>query len=284
MDEVQDSGRDGVCLVCRTHMHASEICDLDPEHEVVHLADDVTGLRRLHDDVWAHDDDVPYRRILTWVAAAVFSGPFISICSSRIPRDAAILVVALYFVALALGFVRLLRTRNPPVGVPELRASELGKPTAEGRVEAAETIRAPLSGTDCAAFGVRVLSDGSTGGPVILREARAAEIDVVGDDGRTVRVPAGRVRLIEHGTTGEIFEGAQLASYLGEVGRAMKLLDKLDPVDEAEEVVIEPGDRIALYGDVGEMADPEPSGYREIRWLRVALGTPILELRRRDRG
>jgi hypothetical protein len=136
-----------------------------------------------------------------------------------------------------------------------------------GRVEADETLEAPLSGEPCVAFRVT----GRAGpGEDRVDDAGAIAFTVVTDGGERVRVlaPPARVRI----ATRPRAATAAVADLLEPRGLVPGAL-------ELAEGHVAPGDRVRVTGTPTQVADPRaPAGYRGDSFLRALVETDGVEL------
>jgi hypothetical protein len=175
--------------------------------------------------------------------------------------------VLFFFVFLVVAWivdvVRRRRSRPKPSGASRLSGKSPRHPMPAVVRAAKRTLDAPLSDRTCVAWGVELLSPRSEGaGPVFLIDGETAELELELDDGRIVRVPAGRSRIF--GPTGRHPRGAA-GYYL-----STRPLDEdpdpdaehfpLVPADHATEMLVNVGDRVHLRAEL----TPADGVYREV--------------------
>lgn len=274
------------CLDCRTLLLEAS-CD-DPAHETVPIAESVARVRRA---IWGEPETrlepLPWLHRFGWVLARAGMGvaativaclPF-SACSDH-PLDemlsermwgfialmCAIVVPALIWEGLSEHRSELTATRAVEVEPREPKLvpwrAETERQGLSGLVAAGGGETSPIGKRPCAAWAVWLARDDG----VLLRAAFSSELTLRLDDGREVRVPAGRVRFDESGRRERVSgEGAsELLCALG--------LEDVRGATEAWEVTLSKGDRLELYAEL----DRIPSGYRDGGHELVAHGVPEL--------
>jgi len=162
--------------------------------------------------------------------------------------------------------------------------------TFEGVVRRRDGIQlAPFSGRRCLAFGVLFTHLTSVWrSAVTLRDAVAVEFDIELNDGSTVRVPGGRVRLSLRATETIRPRARALREYLAEVDPLHARSEGLQPYpfQRVGEVLVRPGQRVEIRGTFEPMPDPSVAerglSYRAAPpTILVATGTPWLRPRGR---
>lgn len=287
------AGEGGLCLVCRTRLGVGEVCDLDPRHPVAAL-DTPAGRERAISAVWGPASARSQARQLARAGAgggvaggaAEALGHGCTGCGelAGAGEAGAVIGVVLAIVAVALSAVILVwligkavtawqrrKHRLRPQGVPRALPVGVGA-WVEGTVRA-RLHQGSFSGErDCVAWGLVALADEHRTGPVLLRDGRTEAFALALDDGRTVEVPAGRARVWSAGdapaSAREDLEGDALRGLLGPLAKGEDEYDAPAPAARAESVLILPGDRVRLFGEMAPVAGD--GGYREaVSTLRV---------------
>jgi len=282
--------RTALCLDCRTALTPGESCDAHPRARAVDLANPADRNRAL-DAVWGP----PHLRMRTAAKAGGLGGGAGGIfegcggCGElgSIEGEAAVallVVVVAAFVAIGLYllikhivyWIREYRARPRPAG-------SAWKPlhpqrTVRGTIVAVtggETI-APLTATPCAAWGLVLEHDRATGGRVMLRDGETRGMTIRLDDGRTLELPAGRVRV-----DGKVTETRSASA---------GLLKTIDPHhvahderailanDDGHETRLAVGDALEITGGlVEQFATNAPATFRESAPTELVLaGVPSL--------
>lgn len=277
-------------MECRTALAPGERCDAHPKSLTLDLGDPAQRTRAL-DVVWG-PPHLRARRAAQVGAAGgtaggLFEGCSISSCGDCAGVDlsgealvailviavAAIVAIALYF--LIKRIVYAIRAHNARVKPNGSRWQPSRVPRMRGTIQNVTPSKAPLSGTECAAWGIVVTEGRSSGGPIMLRDGGTAGFTLALEDGRTVTIPAGRLRVVGSGED-ESVRGDYLVSVDPQytTGDATPVI----PVDDAREVRLSAGDNVVVFGGIGERFDPNaPAGYRDApKTLLVVEGVPIL--------
>ena len=292
-------------MVCRTALTRGERCDTDPAHEVVALGDD-DGRELLVRAAWGTPDvRLAETRMAMHAQQAVallaIFGFLVGLCGLWVvmPGLGALHVLgAAASMALFWGGGNLMLGQRPstfPVGgrpllgagaEPDAAAVDAPLFGLNGVASGSQTLLAPASGIECAAYAIELHYVGYGGDRVMLRDAASAGFDVVLGDGRIAHIPAGRVRLVAPMRQVVNLDNHALEHYLGsldpqhEPGRAFNPL-RYNVVAEA---VLLAGEPVELLSRFEPEVNPRaaPTGYREpapVVW--VARGLPVLRLSER---
>lgn len=277
-------------MECRTALAPGERCDAHPKALTLDLADPAQRTRAL-DVVWG-PPHLRARRAAQVGAAGGTAGGLFEGCSLGSCGDcagvdfsgealvailviaaAAIVAVLLYF--LIKRIVYAIRAHNARVKPTGSRWQPPRRPLMRGTIQHVTATKAPLSGTECAAWSIVVTEGRSTGGPIMLRDGGTAGFTLALEDGRTVAIPAGRIRVTGRGedeSIGESYLASIDPSHTG--GDATPVI----PVDDAREVRLAAGDKVLVFGGLGERFDTNvPTGYRDAPpTIVVVEGVPVL--------
>jgi hypothetical protein len=155
----------------------------------------------------------------------------------------------------------------------------------EGRVIGEPEMPVPIGERSrCLAYAIELAESRLLGRDVMLRDAVTGGFEIALDDGRIVRVPAGRLRL----------EGPTTWRKRDEVEGAIGWVRKLDPkwvadeefspipFDEVGEATLGPGDRVAIPNELDAVADPtRAGGYRDAAMALAPVGVPRVRITRK---
>ncbi len=286
-----------VCLGCRSLLGEGEACARGGGHDVVSLDTD-QGRARLDDEVWGPDSRA--RKLRQAARAGAGGGTFGGLldgCGGLDGCDVggdlgsvvagivivivfAIVAVVLYWlVKMIIRLVREALDRPVPHGALLPAPGRRNKKRVSGVVRGGTRVPSPWGASAPLGYAVALFAKRVVGGGAVLRDAMVGELEVALDDGRVMRVPAGRAWV--HGTLAPIDGASQaLASLVGE-GDEGEGGRKLVPVKEARALTIEPGDRIDVLCDVETRADAALAGaYRQNAGVVVPTGVPVLRVRK----
>jgi len=128
-----------------------------------------------------------------------------------------------------------------------------------------------LAGEQVAAFGVRLTSKRFLGSSVMLLDGVSSGFTVQLAGGRTVQVPAGRVRVEGPANRGSNLSQQRMEAHLAQIDptrRNPEAADELDPIpyDHAVELTLKPGDSVEVIGRLEVVPDPTApaAGYRDV--------------------
>jgi len=272
---------------CRTALAPGDTCDAHPKAKTLDL-NDANQRRRAVDLVWGpphlRGRQIAKAGSVGGGAGGLFEGCQACDIGGDIGGEAAVAILVIIVAAIAavllyylvkwiVHAIRNYRARPRPAG----SAWRPHRPTRtlRGKITEASQVRAPLTDQACAAWGVTITHDRTTGGPVMLRDGRTAGMTLLFDDGRTVRIPEGRVRF---GVLGS--EEKPRTDYLQRIDPEYSENEEqpVIPVDEAHEVRLEIGDTVEIIGGLEEKFDANaPAGYRDAPPTQLAVsGTPTL--------
>lgn len=249
-----------------------ESCDVSPRHRVVAL-DNQRGREALSDEVWSVPRlqlfATPESRLIlavflvaTFVIATLLASPTVGAILAFLP-----VLIGLPTIYAVRQLMTRARGKKLPRGVPTrvlLPAATRSEQPLQGRIRATTTFPAPLSGRECLGYSMMLRCDEYIGGDVLLGHAEIASCEVELDDGRIVAVPPGRVRLEleHHDDLIEIADRAAIDHFLARIeGTDSELSGHYSglPYDHAWEGLLQPGDRVAVFGTVTNL----PMSYRE---------------------
>ena len=255
-----------MCIDCRVLLRTDEPCDVNPRHRVVPL-DTAPGRQDLADEVWS----VPRLRLFaspesrllltvflvaTFVITTLAASPTVGVILFALP-----IFLGLPTIYAAQRLMARARGKKLPRGVPSrvlLPPATQREEPLQGRIRATSTFPSPLSGRECLGYSMLLRCDDYIGGDVLLGHGEIASCEVELDDGRVVTVPPGRVRLELEDLT-EIADRAAVDHYLASI--ESELIGQYPglPYDHAWEGLLQPGDRVAVFGTVTNL----PMSYRE---------------------
>jgi len=289
-----------VCLGCRTAMLAAGRCDCG-DSRVVDIRKS-RGRVLLRREVWGSDEQ--QGRLVrigarTARAATLGLGAILFVAldySSSQPDLGPPLVpcpVAVGLAAIVAGVAvgaaysrdrKERRTRLRPHGVragPAL-ASVGGSARPRLGIAEGETFRSPLGDEDCLAFEISLRAENArgAGADLVWREARTGGFTVRLDDGETVRIPPGSIRLSRAPDSARTSHAEACKRLLPELGNDDVGLPCV-PSTAAFEQIVRPGARVAVVGPLESHEDgdaPRESLRAPSRMILVPVGTPVLAL------
>jgi hypothetical protein len=139
-----------------------------------------------------------------------------------------------------------------------------------GRVAVDASTVVGLSGAAGVAHALRLRTGRFLHSDLMLVDGRSAGFLVQLEDGRQVRVPAGRVRLQGPVKRERVVSRARAdlrVDRLDPLGQQLQSAEELDPIpyDRAGELVLRPGDPVELWGRLEPVVDPRAAhgGYRQ---------------------
>ncbi|EYF06987.1 Hypothetical protein CAP_1246 [Chondromyces apiculatus DSM 436] len=283
-------------------------------HRVTSL-DSVEGRGKLLDEVWGPPSARRRARQLARAGGGgVGVGSVLEGCTScggcDVPDGEALIVVAvialigavcmaLYWVVMKIvEAIRAHQNRPKPHG-GLLRPASVGRRVGPAGVitrvlpdpQAApgvgpRLLEAPASGVGCAAYAVDLSCKRFLRAGLMLHTAESAGFEVRLDDGSVAHVPAGRIRLegpMERRSRGS---APAVARYVEELAPRNPEPDDdaLFPYDTVQELVLQPGDRVRLFGEFERIVDAGAAGsYRGgAQAILMPVGVPAL--RREPKG
>jgi len=288
--------RTRVCLGCRSLLADGESCDGGPGHHVVDVATK-KGRGALVDAVWGSGARLKGKEIAragTTGAGVGGLGQALD-CGSCTGADvgsggealailavvlvAAAAAIALYFlVKVIVTFVR--RKMSEPRASGASRqlppVPEAGK-GVRGRVAGVPELTAPISNETCLGYVAELTSQRLLTRHVMLREGRTCGFEVMLDDGRVVRVPAGRIHLEAERERFSRADRPSAETWLEGIDRQSFANEPLAPVpfEESAEARLAPGDVVEVAPELDTVADPSrAAGYRDAAMALAPVGVP----------
>lgn len=272
------------CLDCRTPLATRAQCDGGKAHRVVDLAT-VEGRVGFFNEVWG---PASLRRSARQAAKAGGAGAAVDSCANASACDgcsgigdagelgaviagiliAAVVAVAIWWVvSKIIEYVRMKRAQLKPKG------ALIGAPRGGGAAVYG-TVRSAKSADGVAAVALQLLQSRLGANAVMLRYASTDGMEIALDDGSTVRIDPGRVRL---DGTFEAVDDPIVAHDLidATVGEPLKDDEgyELIPFNVCQRVTLKVGDRVALFGPLTvamDRSDPRMlSAFRDISRVLV---------------
>jgi hypothetical protein len=177
---------------------------------------------------------------------------------------------------------------------------KLRKPVATGAFAAAPKLKASVASVSGVAKNGQLLDtpwrEGSAyawamelhesrvlGGGAMLRDARTAGFTVQLPDGRPVRVPAGRIRVLSPLSRVMNAEEEKLSHYVDAVDKTRDGKTTLFPHDYARAITIEDGDEVEVVGELMPDPDAPVGGYREAAGGMIPVGVPYLRVKKPEK-
>jgi len=293
--------RTRVCLQCRTAYGEDETCPAK-RHETISIKED-PGRKKLDDEVWGPDSRArALRRMAKAGAGGGAAGGILKGgcggcdvgglegCSSVGELGEAALVilaiVAVGLVAIVLTrliwklivYIRMRRDQPKPHGAL-LRPPKIARKVhAVGTVKTGQPSKTPWKAGSCLAYAMELHKKNLLGGGAMRRDAATAGIEIALDDGRVMRVPAGRIRLLGRLAKQDVdkhrlLDSVDLAGHLTRDGR------EFFPYDHTLGLTLKSGDRVEVLGQIELAADPGAAGgYRASAGVVVPVGVPVLRV------
>jgi hypothetical protein len=194
----------------------------------------------------------------------------------------ALIGIVLFFVIRAI--VRWLREKlRRPVPHGALQAApklKKGVASIGGIVRAGgEPLELPWkSGRTAYAWAMELHEKYVLGGGAMLRDARTSGFALQLDDGRALRIPAGRIRVVSPLARVEDAEIDKLEAMVNGIDRARGGDRTVFPFEYARGVTIEEGDRVEVLGELAPDPDAQGGGYRQNAGGFVPVGVPYLRV------
>ncbi|MBX3229600.1 MAG: hypothetical protein KIT84_04635 [Labilithrix sp.] len=296
--------RSRICLSCRTLFDHGEDCR-GKGHQTVSIVSRA-GRTKLFDEVWGPDSRArAVRNAAKAGAGGAASGSALDYCNGCDVLDACsagdagvggIMALIVIVVAAAVGvilywlirtIVRFVRDRmHEPQPHGALYAAPKPKKVvaaARGVVRGGELLDTPWREGSAYGWSMELHERRVLGGGAMMRDARTAGFDVTLEDGRTLRVPPGRIRVL--GTLARVdAEVAKLEGLVAEIDRARMSERTVFPFDYARALTIEEGDHVEVIGELTHSADTAAGmGYRANAGLMEPVGIPFLRVEKAAR-
>lgn len=288
--------RCGICLACRTVLAEGEACPGGRAHQTVSLAQPA-GRLRLDDEVWGPDSRARQTRQAAKAGAGGAGiGGFFEGCSGcdvgaadlggeaflavlAVVVAAGIAILAFFAIRALVHWIREKLERPKPHGA-FARAPRAPSPVvaASGVVRGGTPMALPWAAGSVFGYAMLLYEARTFGGGAMLRDAATAGFEVDLDDGRVLRVPAGRIQVV--GPLPRVHaERTRLEGVLGQIAPGAPGAPELFPFDRVKGQTIGPGDRIELLGEVQHAADASSSGgYRAHAGVLSPVGVPVLRV------
>lgn len=278
------------CLDCRTPIASDSECDGGKAHRVVDLAT-VDGRVRFFNEVWG---PASLRRSARQAAKAGGAGAAVDSCANASACDgcsgigdagelgavivgiliaAFVAVILWWLISKLIEYIRMKRAQLKPKG------ALVGAPRAGGAAVYG-TVRSARSEDGVAAVGLQLVQSRLGANAVMLRYASTQGMELTLDDGSTVRIDPGRVRL---DGTFEAVDDPTVAHALIDATVGEPLEDDegyaLIPFNVTQRVTLKVGDRVALFGRVQLAWSDErsmQSAFRGASQQLVPVGVPSL--------
>lgn len=295
--------RTRVCLTCRTLFDDKEDCRGKGHHTVNVRAR--KGREALADEVWGPDSRArALRQAAKAGAGGAGVGGLLDGCGGSFsPFDACdgmgsasegivgvLIAVLVVIVAAILGAIlffifralyRWLREklRRPvatgaPTAAPKPRKKGIA---GRGTVRAGKLLDTPWREGSAYGYAMELHEKRVLGGGAMMRDARTAGFELAMDDGRIVRVPEGRIRVLSPVTRTDS-EEKKVEQFVESIDGARANEPTVFPFDFVRAVTIEDGDRVELLGELEIAQTGEASGYRENANVMQPVGVPYLRV------
>jgi hypothetical protein len=290
-----------ICIDCRTLLGPNERCDGGLAHRVTSL-ETPEGRAKLVDEVWGPPDA---RRRAQQLAKAGGGGLGIGSvleggCGGcdAIGSEAFFAVIGIVIIAAVvtgivwLGMkivesIRAYMNRPKPHGGLKRPAWVGRRVAASGVVQWPAKLDAPATNADCVAWALDLRCKRFLRADLMMHDAETAGFEVKLDDGTTARIPAGRIRLEGPADRMRRADVPELERFVQTLAPQVQGPDdcmpplEVFPYDTVDEVLVRPGDRVQIFGDLEREMDPAASvGYREAGAVLVPKGVPAIRVQR----
>lgn len=292
-----------VCLTCRTLYDHGEDCR-GKNHRTVSLLSQ-SGRAALDDEVWGPDSRMRAMRQAAKAGAGGGAAGALDWCGGCTPFDAceglsaggeiggilgaivlvvigALVGIVLFFVVR--GIVRWLREKlRRPVPHGALQAApklKRGVPGVAGVAVRGSSLETPWSAAKSAyAWALELHEKRVLGGGAMFRDARTAGFSLQLDDGRVLRIPRGRIRVVS--PLGSVdADTSKLEAMVEGIDRARGDGRPVFPFENARAVTIEEGDRVEILGELAPDPEAQGGGYRQNAGGFVPVGVPYLRVQK----
>lgn len=302
--------RSRVCLACRTLFDHGEDCR-GKGHQTVSIVA-ASGRAKLDDEVWGPDSRARALRQAAkagaggGVAGSIFDGcsgcdigaNALDGCGSAggeailgalvgvvVIVIGALLGLIIYWIVRAI--VRLIRDwMHKPQPHGALYAPPKPKKiaiAAKGVVRSGQTLATPWREGSAYGWAMELHERRVLGGGAMMRDARSAGFDVALDDGRVLRVPAGRIR-VASGLVRVDADRSKLDELIAGIDRARQDEKTVFPYDFARALTIEEGDHVEVMGEITHSASAAAEGnYRTNAAIMEPVGVPYLRVEKAKR-
>lgn len=269
------------CLDCRTVLRGRDDCPGGPKHRVLDLADGKQQAR-LVEEVWGPED---WRRQQRQLAKAGSGGAAVGaigdIANGCTACDAAdiggglgelvvgllVMVVVAFVFMLVVWIVRAIaawareRANRPkPHGALLPPTPRLGRKRLVGTVVGEPKALSPMSQEPCVGWALELSCKRFVTTAVMLRDGHTSGFALKLDDGRTLEVPNGMLRLAHGGETDSLSDN-DVHAHLDDIDPQHVRGEEAPaiPFERARGVALMPGDRVEVIAAI----DSESAGYRD---------------------
>ncbi|MDI1445004.1 hypothetical protein [Polyangium sp. 6x1] len=291
-----------VCIDCRTLLGPKEACDGGPKHRVTSL-ETPAGRKALLTEVWGPPS---VRRRAKQLAKAggggLGAGTLFEGCTGcgdcgtfALEGEFAVVLAVIALIAMAgvalywiiakiVEAIRAYQNRPRPNGGLTKPPSLRRRAGPSGVVVGQTHMLAPATGKSCVAWALDLRNDRFLGTDLMLHDAETTGFDVKLDDGTTLRVPGGRIRIEGPRERVDRSDAPPVDGFVQTITHQDDPEDEgLDPFpfDTVDEIVVRPGDRVRIFGEVEREVDPAaPGGYRAPNAILVPTGVPAIRVER----
>lgn len=252
--------RSAICLDCRTALGPHETCEGGPRHRTASLHTP-EGRERLLAEVWGPPG---VRRRLRQMALAGGTGAAagglvkggcetgcaVLECSGAVadfPPLAVIVAAAVLAVGLFLLVAKIVEWRRRRRNRPRPNGALRPPKTPHGPRHRGTVVEGDLGEGDVLAYGLRLQQSHVLRSDLMLTDGASSGFSVRLEDGSTLQIPAGRLRLEGAGRPAD---KARVAANLEQLDPRRTTSDELDPIphDRATELFVRPGDTVEVVG------------------------------------
>ena len=293
-----------VCIDCRTLLGPKEACDGGPKHRVTSV-ETPEGRNALRTEVWGPPSVRRRAKQLAKAggtslgAGSIFEGctgcgdcGSVALDAEFLPVVAAVALIAAagvliyWIIAKIYEAIRAYQNRPRPNGGITKPPSLGRRPGPRGVVIGQTQMLSPATGKECVAWSLDLRNERFLGTDLMLHDAETSGFEVKLDDGTTLRVPGGRIRLEGPKERSDRSDAPPVEGFVQTISREDDPEDAgLDPFpyDTVDEIVVRPGDRVRIFGELEREVDPaSPGGYRASNAILVPRGVPALRVEQQE--
>ncbi|UQA60179.1 hypothetical protein [Polyangium aurulentum] len=290
-----------ICIDCRTLLGPDERCDGGLAHRVTSL-ETPEGRAKLVDEVWGPPDARRRAQQLAKAGGgglglgsvleggcggcdAIGSEAFFAVIAIVIV--AAVVIGVVWLVMKIVEWIRAYMNRPKPHGGLKRPASIGRRGAISGVVQWPAKLDAPATNADCVAWALDLRCKRFLRADLMMHDAETAGFEVKLDDGTTARIPAGRIRLEGPAERLDRSDAPELEKFVKTLAPDVQGPEEFTPhlevfpYDTVDEVLVRPGDRVQIFGELEREMDPGANvGYRESGAVLVPKGVPAIRVER----
>lgn len=284
--------RNAICLDCRAtftdpdepHVHDHELISLRNHSDRERLLSRVWGrlLRR------SQSSKKPF--ILSLVLGTIALAGAIAVFLPMLGAASPAVAVAGLLIALVASAMRnaehvipaselvIERERDLPLPAVIAPPRLAGGTAIVATVDPGPTAPSPITRTPAVAFAI-ILSADDHDADKLLRDCATVGFSLTTMHGDTIEISAGSIEIIAHGAP-HPHHAERVEEYLDALDPLRHDVDDEDPFSyqHSAEIVVRPGDHVAVHNPIKRVSFAPQSGYRQARQVFGVEGTPCIEL------